>query len=343
MGRAEDLFERISTLGEPAIDAFIVERQSEELFLDFKRSADSASGTRLHDRDRENLAKAVSGFGNSEGGVIVWGIDCRPNPALGDVAAMRTGVQNPRRFKSWLESAVSGLTLPPHPGVRHVAIDGGDDQSGFVATLIPKSHMAPHQCLRPPQYYLRAGSNFEPVPHGVLAGMFGRSPHPVIFHMWSAPPAQLAENGRARFKIGLLLTNRSAVIARDVYLSVTVFSPGGNSTIAVEFPDLQNWTATQAFGCMTQVLCKDGFRLAPNVVCQPVVLSFSLVPPFPERFSLKITTGCAGSPIKEFAHRLTPDELESLYAEVLATREDVDACQRFVHKIVGAQVDGREA
>jgi hypothetical protein len=38
MGRAEDLFGRISNLGGQAIDAFIFERQSEKLFLDFKRS-----------------------------------------------------------------------------------------------------------------------------------------------------------------------------------------------------------------------------------------------------------------------------------------------------------------
>lgn len=193
---------RISTLGEQAIDGFIIERQSGELFLDFKRSSNNGSGTRLYDRDRDNLAKAISGFANSEGGVIVWGVDCRPNQELGDVAAAKTGIENPRRFKSWLENATSGLTLPRHPGVRQVVVGAVDDQLGFVAKYIPKSHMAPHQCLRPPQYYMRTGSNFEPVPHGVLAGMFGRSPQPVIFHMWSAPPAQFGENGSARFKIG---------------------------------------------------------------------------------------------------------------------------------------------
>lgn len=77
MGRAEDLFERLKQGGETAIDELIEQRQAEELFLDFKRSADGASGRRLHDNDRQNLARAISGFGNSEGGVIIWGVDCR--------------------------------------------------------------------------------------------------------------------------------------------------------------------------------------------------------------------------------------------------------------------------
>jgi hypothetical protein len=47
MGRAEDLFERIRNEGESAIDFFIETQQSEELFLDFKRSADNGAGRKL--------------------------------------------------------------------------------------------------------------------------------------------------------------------------------------------------------------------------------------------------------------------------------------------------------
>ena len=71
MGRAEEIFQKLKREGEAAIDEFILSRQSEELFLDFKRSHDGGKGKRLHDRDLNNLAKAISGFGNSEGGVII--------------------------------------------------------------------------------------------------------------------------------------------------------------------------------------------------------------------------------------------------------------------------------
>jgi len=55
--------------------------------------------------------KAIGGFGNSEGGVIVWGIDCRNLPALGDIANAKFPIDNPSMFKSWLEGAVSGCTV----------------------------------------------------------------------------------------------------------------------------------------------------------------------------------------------------------------------------------------
>jgi hypothetical protein len=190
---------------------------------------------------------------------------------------------------------------------------------------------------------MRAGSNFEPVPHGVLAGMFGRSPQPLIFHMWSAPPAELRSDGSAFFRIGLLLTNRSPAIARDVYLSVMIFPPGANSRVAIEFPDLQNWSANQAFGCITQILAKENFRLAPHVVVQPVLLTYSLLPPFPERLHMKITTGCSGTSIKELSHSLSPAQLQALYDDFIAQLHSTEARREFARRIVGGRGADQEA
>ena len=78
-------------------------------------------------------------------------------------------------------------------------------------------------------------------------------------------------------------------------------------------------------------------------MCQPVTLSFSLLPPFPERLLLKITTGCAGSPIKEFTHRLAPEDLERLYSDFAANRGDAAAGHQFVRNIVGGRTDDGEA
>jgi predicted HTH transcriptional regulator len=140
MGRAEDLFERLKQHGEEGIDQLIQDRQSEELFLDFKRSANNGSGRRLHEDDRQNLARAISGFGNSEGGIIIWGVDCRDRAGSGDLPSEKNGIDDPKRFVSWLEGAVSGCIVAPHPGVTHHAIETG---KGFAITHIPKSELAP--------------------------------------------------------------------------------------------------------------------------------------------------------------------------------------------------------
>src|SRR5947208_7513364 len=133
MGRAEEIFEKVKQEGEAAIDEFIVTRQSEELYLDFKRSADNGRGPRvLHENDRNNLAKAISGFGNSEGGVVIWGVDASRDLDFADVARLKTPIENVVRFVSWLEANISGRTLPAHPGVQNHAIGTGEG-NGFVA------------------------------------------------------------------------------------------------------------------------------------------------------------------------------------------------------------------
>jgi predicted HTH transcriptional regulator len=80
MGRAEQLFVRIREKGAAEIHGMIAAQFTEELFLDYKRSSTTLPSARLNDDDRKNLAKAISGFANSEGGVIVWGVDCRQTP-----------------------------------------------------------------------------------------------------------------------------------------------------------------------------------------------------------------------------------------------------------------------
>ena len=56
MSRAEDIFERLIYFGEDAIDEFIMNRQTEELFMDFKQAvSDGKSMRSLHQNDRRKL------------------------------------------------------------------------------------------------------------------------------------------------------------------------------------------------------------------------------------------------------------------------------------------------
>ena len=160
MSRAEDIFEKLVYFGEDAIDEFIMNRQSEELFMDFKQAASDGKSMRaLHQNDRRNLGKAISAFGNSEGGVLVWGVECAKDLELGDVAKAKVKVQNVHRFLSWLENAISGCTIPSHNKVRNHIISCDQDGNGFLATYIPKSDIAPLMTTQGSQIYIRSGSN----------------------------------------------------------------------------------------------------------------------------------------------------------------------------------------
>jgi hypothetical protein len=92
MSRAKDIFENFRSQGPAALDDLIVDREPESLFLHFKRSPGNGSSRVLADEDSKNLCKAISGFANSSGGVIVWGVDCRRDPASGNEIASKMPV-----------------------------------------------------------------------------------------------------------------------------------------------------------------------------------------------------------------------------------------------------------
>ena len=319
--RAKDLFERIVHEGIDAIHAFIETRKSEELFLDFKRSSDNGSGTKLSANDRNNLSKAISGFGNSEGGVIVWGMDCSDLGDGSDVASAEVPIVNPTRFCSWLENAVSGCTIPPHSGVENHSIQK-TDSDGFVITYIPKSIHSPHQMLPKQQYYIRAGSSFVPTPHDVLAGMFGKRPQPHVFHNYLLSMAEV-EGEALKVSVGIAARNEGPGIASDVYVTSMIYeSPNDTSEIRFEPTDNTNWTGIWAFERKISLISNSNYRLPPGVEVQPLVIHISLVPPFDGDLKIGGTVGSSRSPIFSFQIGNSRENIERLYNEYMVKHND---------------------
>jgi hypothetical protein len=311
MGRAEDLFERLLSEGEAAVDRMIAERASEELFLDFKRSADDGGSDRLHQNDRVNLAKVISGFGNSEGGVVLWGVDARAAPGTGDVAQVKRPLADTPRFVSLLEGAVSGSTVPAHAGVRSGAILRPRDGTGFAVTLVPKSSRAPHQSIAHVQFFMRAGSDFVPVPYAVLQGMFGRRPQADIFHMWSARDLRIHGQHPEQFigvRIGVLLATHGPGIVRDLFVTAEFGCPATFSTLSV-IVEAAGWQGGHGPGDRTSLVSPDGFKLAPGGITRPLSFDIALRPPFYSGFHLELLYGHRDSETKVARVEASPEQL----------------------------------
>lgn len=315
MGRAEDIFGLLVSDGIDAVNEFIASERVEELFLDYKRSADHGRGTSLDNKDRQTFSKAISGFGNSEGGVLLWGVECSRNADVGDVPTTTAPIQNPIRFQSWLEGAASGLTIPAHNTVRSHAIEIGDG-TGVVATLIPKSDLVPHQTVKPLVYYMRAGSNFEPVPHSVLAGMFGRRPQPSVF------PVRMVEQTAYRavresidIRWTYLVRSNGPGIAEDIYQTFNINStPGAASPIVFDAPHEDYWTTHQTLGISSHNITKAGVLLPPQAQLKSMSCYVRLAPPFEGSFSYDGLVGCSGSPPHHYEGVWRKDQIEDFFA-----------------------------
>ncbi|MDP1993120.1 MAG: ATP-binding protein [Syntrophales bacterium] len=324
---AREIMESILRDGESAIDAFISDREAESLFLDFKRSADNGSGKKLHQNDRANLAKAISGFGNSEGGILVWGVDCREGEDYADVACAKFPLSDAKKFLSWIEGAVSSATIPPHSGIENHAILSKGGREGFLITYIPKSNHAPHQVVVSGKgqyhYYIRAGSDFLPTPHSVLSGMFGRSPQPFIFQMFTSqyPTVSGSSDPCIKTTLGVQIANGGLGIASDLFMSLKFLAkPGKNCSFSIQTPDPSSWTVWSFLGVHYTSISKDHIHLPPDAQLQPYVITLTLQPPFDGKLMIEGLCGCGQSPSFNFTLENSASNIEKMYNAFLVSQ-----------------------
>lgn len=76
MDRARELFEWLEAGGLAALERLLAEEEPESLFLDYKRSETPWQSRIAPQRPRKPLESFVR-FANSEGGLLIWGVDAR--------------------------------------------------------------------------------------------------------------------------------------------------------------------------------------------------------------------------------------------------------------------------
>jgi len=172
-----NLTEIFSSLDIDGLQEFVDTQQEENLFLDFKRinKPDLTNGD-----DKRNLAKSLSGFSNSSGGLIVWGVDARKNKQGIDCACELIVIPGVKRFLARLNELTGMAVSPLVDGVQHRVIEA-DADGGYVVTYIPESNSGPHMAkMGEDRYYKRSGDSFYRLEHFDLEDMFGRRPKPVL-------------------------------------------------------------------------------------------------------------------------------------------------------------------
>jgi hypothetical protein len=159
------------------ISDYVINGQEEHLTLDFK----TVSNANLKgEDDKRNFAKALSGFANSSGGLIIWGIDARKNPQGIDCAVEKKPISSLRLFVSRLNELTGSFVSPIVDGVVHRGVETSSD-TGFAITLVPASSSGPHMAKAgEDRYYKRSGDSFCRMEHFDLEDMFGRRPKPKL-------------------------------------------------------------------------------------------------------------------------------------------------------------------
>jgi hypothetical protein len=223
---AEELFEKIKSQLDPA--AFLKAMADpaspptfESDYLDFKAKPDpDPKNSKL----KEIWYEALSGFGNSGGGVLVWGIDARKDPATGiDAACAVKPIQNPNGFKSLLIELQRGATDPPLGDVKIETWESSPGE-GFVVCLIPSGLFKPYRAevSGKKQFIMRSVDTFYVPSVAVIRSLFYPQSH-AVFRVqanltWTLGLKEQPCPDRARFSCGVYIHNQGTATARDAYL-----------------------------------------------------------------------------------------------------------------------------
>jgi hypothetical protein len=200
-----NLNETFELLGADEIAEFIRLGQEENLHLDFKTIVNA---NLRHNDDKRNLARCLSGFANSSGGFIVWGVDARKNAQGVDCAFAPAEIAPIRLFLSRLNELTGDAVSPIVDGVRHKFIEISSDK-GFAVTLVPESDSGPYMAkLGEDRYYKRSGDSFYRMEHFDLEDMFGRRQKPRLQIVLSNLPV-LNDNTQENLKFSVLNVGRA--------------------------------------------------------------------------------------------------------------------------------------
>lgn len=133
----------------------LIETQAEEsTYMDFK----AAGALEKTDVKRSEIAKDVSAFANSDGGVIIYGIKEENH-----VASDFSFIDGNEYTKEWIERVINDGIQRRISGVKIFPIRvNGDIKQTVYIVKIPRSANAPHMCIKRHIYYRRF--NFESVP-----------------------------------------------------------------------------------------------------------------------------------------------------------------------------------
>lgn len=264
-----DTKELFDALDLRSIRGFLETGREEDLHLEFK----TVSVQPFNKDDKKNYAKALSGFANSDGGIVVWGVDARKNPDGVDVASKTSPIGKLAKFVSDLNSLTGEFVSPIVNGVLHKKILEGQN-TGYAASLIPASDIGPHMARAGEnRYYKRSGDSFYVMEHFDLEDMFGRRAKPHLVP-WVEGPSFTDFRDAIRVEFIVSLRNTGRGVAKFPYIALEIDAPfevseyGLDGNIHHGLPRLPQppTTRVQAFGGSSDIIVYPDSELAITII-----------------------------------------------------------------------------
>lgn len=230
MDAARSLFNLFEQQGEDLINRMVKEGEQESLILDFKSARNESAP--MQEDDRKTLAEAISGFSNSDGGLIVWGVDCRSGPTRDDPdqAQAVKPIKNLSRWLSDLNQYTHQVVSPEVVGVEHkLILKYGETDIGYAVTYVPKCNSQPIMAIAKKKeqycYFIRSGSSFVKMESFMVSDRYQRRPQPKLEISWNI--VRLSSTGSTEntisIKIGIILGIKNNSLGIAIYPAIKIY------------------------------------------------------------------------------------------------------------------------
>lgn len=206
METPREFFQKIVS-GEIRLDYFVENAVSESQYLEFKRHFVPKGNT-------NKVAPIFTQFLNSDGGVIVWGIDAREcKETRIDEAKQLIPIENPKKFCQDLEAYISINISPPPSGIVHQIVD-----DKYLVSYVPPGEYRPYQSVTDGIYYFRCGDKKLRMTHQMIVdAVLARKSAEIVLEVGEVED-RYERSGKSYRRISFRIRNISAITNQSLVL-----------------------------------------------------------------------------------------------------------------------------
>ena len=216
-----------------SLQALIDAGEAESVYLECK----APSSPSLSREQKANLARAISGFANTVGGVIIWGLSTTRHAHSDlDILTQIEPIGNIASFSRHVANTIPTLTTPSVASAQiRVLKSKTHETRGALVTYIPQLHAGPVQSNLDNLFYFRSGDEFVVAPYDLVRRLFSSTEAPDLrVHL---EPSLVKKREDGSWEIPLAVRNFSPAIAEHVDLFIEMHNPSACETISAQSLD----------------------------------------------------------------------------------------------------------